>query len=65
MSENDRLMSTVTACYNATVIQMTKMSQWPTCLSKKWPKCLIDKNTDFSQYQSWVCILFLCKESRV
>jgi len=36
-------MSTVTASFNTTVRQMTKMLQWPICHSKKWPKCLSEK----------------------
>jgi len=26
------------------ILQMAEMSQWPQCLSKKCPKCLIEKN---------------------
>jgi len=35
---------TVTVSFNTTVRQMTKMSQWPKCLTKKWPKCLSNKS---------------------
>jgi len=34
-----RLKNTFTTSCNTTVKQMTEMFQWPTCLSKKWPKC--------------------------
>jgi len=39
-----RLMNTCTASFDTTVRQMTEMSQWPKCHSKKWPKCLSDKH---------------------
>ena len=34
---------TVTAGFNTTAWQMTEMFQWPTFLSKKWPKCFSDQ----------------------
>jgi len=36
-------MNTVTS-FNLSVRQMTEMFQRPKCLSKKWPKCLSEKN---------------------
>jgi len=36
-------MSTVTASFNTSMRQMTEMSHWPNCLSKKWPKFLSNK----------------------
>jgi len=29
--------------FDKTVRQMTEMSQWPKCCSKKWPECLSEK----------------------
>jgi len=31
-------MNTITMSFTTTVRQITKMFQWPICLSKKWPK---------------------------
>jgi len=36
-------MNTVAARFHTTVRQMTKMFQWPICLSKQWPKRLSEK----------------------
>jgi len=33
----------LTASFNTTVRQMTKIFQWPNFISKKWPKCLSEK----------------------
>jgi len=42
-------MTTVMASFTTTVRQMAEMSQWPKCLSKKWPKRLSEKKTAFNQ----------------
>jgi len=39
--------------FNTTVRQMTKMFQWPKCLSRKWSKCL-------SQRKARVELLYPC-----
>ena len=37
-------MNTVTASFDTKVRQMTEISQWPKCRSKKLPKGLSEKN---------------------
>jgi len=42
-------MNTIMASFDATVRQMTEMSLWPKCLSKKWRKCVCEKKTDTNE----------------
>jgi len=48
-------VNTVTASFHTTMRQMTAMSQWPKCLSKKSPKYLSEKNPRCRSYQHVSC----------
>jgi len=52
-------MNIVTASFDTTVRQMTEISQWPKCLSKKWPKYLSQRKKQpiLSSYSQQLCHL--------